>query len=323
MNELNIITLEMPILLSVALGWIVVRIRLLEISSAEVLSTLFLHVFAPALIISLLAKQQLASLLDIPFILATLSLMVGLYVGLFVINRVLLKREIGVSAFAAFSGTKFNTVVVGLPVLLANLGHRAIIPTVINLVAAYFTILPLTLILSNISRSGGAAIEAARSVVLSALKKTITHPLVVATILGLLLASTGVALPGWLDQTLLTVGGAAIPSALFAVGMTLSAPSIRENATEIALISAVREILSPVLAIIVAKVFGLSPVFAIALILSFSLPTAKMVLPLAEEQGTYTEQAAGIIAVTTTSMVAVLPVVIWVCEHLWPNVVGR
>lgn len=322
MSELNVIALQVPILLSIAVGWLIVQIRLIEASSADVLSKLFLYVFAPALIVQLLAKQQLASLFDISFILATLFMMLGLYGGLFMVNAILLRRGLGVSAFASFAGTKFNTVVVGLPVLLANLGHHAIAPTIINLVAAYFTILPLTLILSNVSQSGSVLGEAAQGVVLTAVKKVITHPLVVATALGLLLSGTGVALPVWLDKTLLTLGGAAIPSALFAVGMTLSVASIRENEAEIAWVSAVRMILSPALAIVVAKLFRLSPVFSIALIVSFSLPTAKMVLPLAEENGTYIEQASGIITVTTVSMVAVLPVVIWACERLWPGVVG-
>ncbi|MDD2902609.1 MAG: AEC family transporter [Syntrophales bacterium] len=322
MSELDIIALEVPILLTVAVGWLIVRIRLLRASSADVLNTLFLHVFAPALIVSLLAKQQLASLLDIPFILATLLLMLGLYGGLFLAHAVLLKRTLAVSAFAAFAGTKFNTVVVGLPVLVANLGHHAIVPTIINLVAAYFTILPLTLILSGIPPSGSARGTAVWGVVLAAVKKAITHPFVVATVLGLFLAGTGAALPVWLDKTLLTVGSAAIPSALLAVGMALSAPSIRENLAEIAGVSAVRVILSPALAILVAKLFRLSPVFAIALVVSFSLPTAKMVLPLAEEHRTYVKESAGIIAVTTASLVAVVPVVIWVCERLWPGFVG-
>jgi len=322
MSELDIIALEIPILLTVAVGWLIVRIGLLRASSADVLNTLFIHVFGPALIVFLLAKQQLASLLDISFILATLFLMLGLYGGLFLVNAVLLKRTFAVSAFAAFAGTKFNTVVVGLPVLVANLGHHAIIPTIINLVAAYFTILPLTLILAAISSSGSARGTAVWGVALAAVKKAITHPFVVATILGLFLSGMGVVLPGWLDKTLLTLGSAAISSALLAVGMALSAPSIRENAAEIAGVSAVRMLLSPALAIIVAKMFGLSPVFAIALIVSFSLPTAKMVLPLAEEHRTYVKQAAGIITVTTASMVAVLPIVIWVCERLWPGFVG-
>ena len=83
-----------------------------------------------------------------------------------------------------------------------------------------------------------------------------------------------------------------------------------------------RVILSPALAFLVAKLFGLSPVFAVALVVSFSLPTAKMVLPLADENKTYVKQAAGIIALTTVSLVVVWPIVIWVCERLWPGVVG-
>jgi predicted permease len=322
MSELEVITLVLPVLLPVGVGWLIVRINLLKASNADVLATLFLHVCAPALIVMLLAGQDLASLIEPRLILATLFLMLGLYGGLFVAHALVLRRGLGVSAFAAFAGTKFNAVVVGFPVLLATVGHHAIVSTTINIVIGYFTILPLTLILSDVSKSGGKSGAAVVEALLATLKKAVIHPLVVATILGLLLAGTGVHLPDWLDKTLLTLGSAAIPTALLAVGMSLNALSMRENAAEIAWMSAARVILSPALAIVVAKVFGLSSVFAIALVVSFSLPTAKMVLPLAEEHGTYVKQAAGIIAVTTASLVVLWPFVIWMCERLWPGVVG-
>jgi predicted permease len=118
------------------------------------------------------------------------------------------------------------------------------------------------------------------------------------------------------------LGEGAIPAALLAVGMSLNTLSFRENAAEIAWISSVRVILSPVLALFCAKLFGLPPVFAIALVVSFSLPTAKMVLPLADENGIYVQPAAGIIALTTVSLAIVWPLVLWVCEYLWPGVIG-
>lgn len=322
MNELQIIAVILPILFQVAAGWLIVRMNLLKASDAEILSTVFLYVCAPALIIDDLSKEQLASLIEPRFILATIFLLLVLFGGLFLVHFVLLGRKLDASAFAAFAGTKFNAVIIGLPILTATVKHHAIVTMTINLVAGYVTILPLTLIMADISKVGQTRGTETGKIVLKVLCKALCHPLILSTALGLLLAGAGVRLPGWLDAALLTLGGATIPIALLAVGMSLSGLSLRENAVEIVCMSSARMILSPILAVLTAQLLALPPVFAVALVVSFSLPTAKMVLPLANEHKTYVNQSAGIIAVTTASLVVVWPVVIWICEHLWPGIVG-
>jgi len=322
MNELQIMGLVVSIIAPVVVGWVIVRMVWMEASADQVLTWLFLHVCTPPLIVVLLAQQDLATLIDLRFILETLVMLFLIYVGLLLVHTRLLKRRLGVAAMAAFAGTKFNTVILGLPVLLEIIGHHAIVPTIINLFAGYFTILPITLICTYATRVGDGGTLPMATVFLRALKKAITHPLVLATLVGLLLAGLELRLPLWLEKTLLTFGDAAIPLALIAVGMSLNAAGVRANAIEIFLMSAVRVILSPALAIIIAMVFNLQPVFAIALVISFSLPTAKMVFPLAKEEGFYVEQSAGIISMTTVSLLLVWPIVIWICEPLWPGVIA-
>jgi malonate transporter len=322
MSELQIFGLVMSIIAPVTVGWVIARMRWLESSADQVLSWLFLHVCTPPLIVVLLAKQDLATLLDARFILATLVLLLLIYLGLLQVHTRLLGRRLREAAMAAFAGTKFNTVIIGLPVLLATIGHHAIVPTIINLVAEYFTILPVTLLCTSPALAGGIFGRRVAAVFAQALKKTITHPLVVSTLVGLSWAGLELPLSPWLEKILLSVGNAAIPLALIAVGMSLNAAGVRAYVFEISWMSAVRVILSPTLAIVIAMVLGLQPVFAIALVISFSLPTAKMVLPLAEEQGVYVEQTAGIITVTTLSLLLVWPVAIWICEQLWPGVVA-
>ena len=321
MNELQIIGLVVSIIAPVAVGWVIVRMGWMDAGADQILTWLFLHVCTPPLIVVLLAKQDLVTLVDLRFILATLAMLLLIYVGLLLVHTRLLRRRLGVAAMAAFAGTKFNTVIVGLPVLLATLGHHAIVPTIINLVAGYFTILPITLFCTQAARAQRSKVPVA-AIFIQALKKVITHPLIVATLIGLLLSGLELRLPPWLEKTLLTFGNASIPLALLAVGMSLNAAGVRANAIEISWMSTVRVILSPALAIAIAMAFDLQPVFAVALVISFSLPTAKMVLPLAREQGLYVEQTAGIITVTTSSLLFVWPVVIWICEQFWPGVVG-
>lgn len=321
MNETQVLALMLPVFLPIATGWLTTKAKLLDVSSAEVLSKLFLYVCAPSLIIVDLSRERLSSLIEPRLILATLLLMLVLYVGLFLIEFELLGRKSDVCAFAAFAGTKFNAIVIGFPILFATVRHHAIVTMTINVVIGYFTILPLTLILSSVSGMGCATGPTLRKVLWKSTQKAVTHPLVMTTIIGLILAGVGVHIPESLDATLLSLGEAAIPIALLAVGMSLSAVRIRTNVAEIIGISAVRMILSPTLAIIFARLFKLPPVFAVALVVSFSLPTAKMVLPLAIEHETYVPQSSGIIAMTTASLIIVWPVVILLCERLWPGVI--
>lgn len=321
MTELQIIALILPVLLPVAVGQLIVRLKLFTAAQAEVPSRLFLYVCGPALIVGDLAKEQLSALIEPKFICATVALMLGLYLGLLLLHLLLLRRELATSAMAAFAASKFS-VILGLPILLVTVRHHAIITMTINLVAGYFTILPLTLILINMGRCRCIDHKAIGGILLKATGKAFTHPLILTTVLGLTLAGLRVVLPDWFDSTLRVLGQGAIPLALLAVGMTLSWSCLQEHAGEILGMSCARMLVSPALALLVARLFDLPPVFAVALVVSFSQPSAKMTLPLAQQYDVYTKQTAGLVAVTTAAVAVVWPVVLWICEQTWPGVVG-
>jgi len=324
MDELRIFELVLPVLAPVLVGWLAVRLRLLAAGDAKALTSAYLYIFLPALIVGHLAKQNLAALFDARFILATLALMLGIYGFILLLHRFALRRPLADSVMAAFACAKFNAVVVGLPLLLIAIGKQAIVAVVLNLVIGYFTILPLTLFLLEIAKGNETGSTVGLTTILvRALRHTILDPLILATLAGLALAALKVTLPGWLDQTLVTLGSAAIPVPLVAVGMAMSAVSFHDNLGEVLWVSMVRVVASPLLAIVIARAFGLSPVYSIALVISFSLPTAKMAFAIAESHGVYERAMAAIVAITTLSLVVVYPVFLWICERLWPGVVGK
>jgi malonate transporter and related proteins len=324
MNELRLFELVLPVLAPVLVGWLAVRFKLLAAGDAKSLTSAYLYIFLPALIVGHLAKQNLAALFDVRFILATLTLMLGIYGFILLLHRFVLRRPLGDSVLAAFACAKFNAVVVGLPLLLIAIGKQAIIAVIINMLIGYFTILPLTLFLLDFAKaeeSGGAVRFSA--VAGSAMRHTILDPLILATLVGVAIAALKVGLPTWLDETLVTLGGAAIPVPLVAVGMAISGVSFREGIGEVLWVSMVRVVASPVLAILIAVAFGLSPIYSIALVISFSLPTAKMAFAIAESHGVYGRAMAAIVTITTLSLVVIYPVFLWICERLWPGMVGK
>lgn len=320
MSDLKLVALILPVMVPVLIGWLAVRLRVLKASDSNALSAAYLHVFLPALIIYHLATQKLSALFNGPFILATATSMLAIYGLVLLVYKLVLGRPLDTSALAAFAASKFNAVVLGLPLLLIAIGRTAVNAVIINVVLGYFTILPLTLVLLEISKERGSL--RLPTLLAKAIRHAAFDPLVIVTAVGLVLAAMRVEMPSWVSQSLFTLGSAAVAVPLLAVGMTMSEIHFNENLGDVALISAARVIASPVLAIGVSKLFALSPAYAIALVVSFSLPTAKMAFALAEAHGVYVRPLAAILAVTTISMVISYPVIIWVCESLWPGIIG-
>jgi len=319
-NELRMVETILPVLIPVLVGLAVVRAGLLQQQDAKALSSSFLYIFLPALIIGHLATQDLRSLFDVRFIAATAALICIIYLGAFLFNRIFLKRSLTIAALSAFACSKFNAVVVGLPLLVVAIGHPAIIAAVINMILGYVTIFPVTLVLLEIAKERAKGGDAGYgSVILTALRHVAVDPLVIATAVGLLLAAAHIHLPGWGTESLSVLGSAAIPVPLVAVGMTMSSFRLNDSMREAMWVTLVRVIASPILAILFAKLFGLSPVYAIALVISFSLPTAKMAFALAERHGVYEEQMGAIVTLSTVSLVVSFPLFLWICSHLWPG----
>src|SRR5277367_5692859 len=77
MSESQIFEMVLPVLAPVLVGWLAVRLKLLAVGDAKPLTSAYLYIFLPALIIGHLAKQNLAALFDVRFILATLALCWG------------------------------------------------------------------------------------------------------------------------------------------------------------------------------------------------------------------------------------------------------
>src|SRR5277367_302959 len=241
MSESQIFEMVLPVLAPVLVGWLAVRLKLLAVGDAKALTSAYLYIFLPSLIVGHLAKQNLAALFDVRFIVATLALMLGIYGFILLLHRFVLRRPLGDSVMAAFACAKFNAVVVGLPLLLIAIGKQAIVAVILNMLIGYFTILPLTLFLLEFAKAeeSGDAVKF-KAVAGTAMRHTILDPLILSTLAGLAMAAVHVGLPGWLDQTLFTLGSAAIPVPLVAVGMAISGVSFKENIGEVLWVSIVR-----------------------------------------------------------------------------------
>lgn len=165
-----------------------------------------------------------------------------------------------------------NLAGVGLPIVSSVLGPTGTVPVAVALAAGSILISPLTLIIveMGVARSHGAGISAAQ--ILTAIRRALTKPIVLAPALGILLSVTGLELDALAHACLSLIGSAAAGVALFLTGLILSAQSFRLDWKVVAA-TAASDVVRPLLAVAVVYCFPISPEAARTAILLAAVPS--------------------------------------------------
>ncbi len=145
------------------------------------------------------------------------------------------------------------------------------------------------------------------------------NPLIVATALGLAANFAGFRIPAWLEPTVLRVGGASLPLGLMAAGAGMQLGHLAQQKALSVSLLAIRHLLLPVIAALLALAFRLDAVQATILLAFSALPTASSCYVLAARMGYNGAYVAGLITVSTLLGLASLPLALGL---LRPWVVG-
>ena len=176
--------------------------------------------------------------------------------------------------------------------------------------SASITLLVMTTLLSHDAASGQLG-RALRDTVLSMLR----NPLLLAVLTGLGFSASGFQLPNLPEQFLKMLAGAAAPTALFALGITLVGQPVRAALSELTAISLLKLIVHPAL---MAAVFLLwpadqpiDPLWIQLAVLFASLPIAANVFALSQFYNVYTGRTATAIMLTTICASVTVPVILF------------
>jgi hypothetical protein len=134
-----------------------------------------------------------------------------------------------------------------------------------------------------------------------------TNPLIIATVSGLVFNLAGLRLPAWLEPTLARMGSAAVALGLMTAGAGLQFAMLAAHKTLTAGILAIKHLLLPLVAWMLARLFHLDPVQT-AIVLAFSaMPTASSSYVLAARMGYNGPYVAGLVTLSTILGLASLP----------------
>lgn len=305
---LAILLKTLPFFMLIGLGWWAGRAKFFTPEATAYLTKFVFYFALSAMLFKFAANLSLADIWDGPLAAAYLSACVVVYllaVAVALWRRVTVE-EAAVEAQCAVIG---NTGFLGIPMLTVLLGAGAA-PTIILLLAIDLIVFSsvITLVITG-RREGKVTLGLFRVLGIGLLK----NPMIVSMVLGLLWSSSGVAVPGPVNDFLTILGAAATPGALFAIGASLAERSAERLAVA-AWLTVCKLVLHP-LAVALA-VFVLFPVDAFragVAVSAAALPVAGNIFILAQHYRVAPQRVSAAILVSTTfSILTVTAVVAWV-----------
>jgi len=301
----------LPFFLIVGLGYGAGRIGFFPPDATAYL-TKFVFFFAlSALLFRFAANLRFSDILDTDFLLAYLAATVAVYL-IATLAAVLRRVSIPEAAFEAQCAVIGNIGFLGLPMLAALMGERAILGIMMMLAVDLLVFSSLVVILVTGSREGRVRLRTLGIVGLGILK----NPMIVSTVLGFGWSAAGWPIPAPMESFLAILGAAATPGALFAIGASLAGRSAARLSVA-SWIAGLKLVAHPAACALTALVlWPVDPSLAAVMIAAAALPVAGNVFMLASHYGVAPQRVSTAILVSTALSVVTLPVVLGLVEGL-------
>ncbi|MGB7381923.1 MAG: AEC family transporter [Rhodococcus sp. (in: high G+C Gram-positive bacteria)] len=288
----------------IALGYLLARFEVLGEHGQFVLSRLVFFVATPALLFVTLGTSDLSVILSpILVITGTTALMVGAIH--FLIAKLLLDRAVPEATIGGLAASYVNAANLGIPIAVYVLGDATFVAPLLLFQIVIYS--PIALTILDLSTRGKKA--SIRNIVVT----PFTNPIVLAGAAGLALSISGLTLPDALMQPFELVGGAAVPGALLAFGLSLYGTRVLQRGVsprrDVALASTLKMVLQPLLGFSMALAMGLEGQQLFAITVISALPTAQNVFVFASRYNRGVVLARDTAFVTTLVSVPVIAAV--------------
>lgn len=261
---------------AIVVGWIIGRIDLLGPHGRHVLSRLTFFVLSPFLLFVVLATADVHTLFSALLPVSAIAA-VSVFAVYVVVARFVWRRSVGETLIGTLSAGQVNSNNIGIPLSLYLLGSAAYPAPVILLQLIVFT--PLTMAIFE-------AISTGQRRAWPILRRTLTNPLVVGSVLGVAVSLSGIDLPAMVYEPARLIADACVPVLLISYGISLYGQRVlgaSGRRRDILLASALKLFVMPLVAWSTARfLFGLDDHDVLVITVLAALPTAQNVFNYAQ-----------------------------------------
>ncbi len=307
----EIINLALPFFALIVLGVLAARRWQVGEHGLAWLNIFLVYFALPALIFLVVSASPIEELSNWTFFGATASVTAIIFLAVLVLSRGLLGAELKTAALQGTSGSYGNVGYMGLPLSVAFFGPEAAVPAALVFCFDCALQFIMTPFFATLAHEQGEDAHW-KDVSLRIAKQVLTHPFIVATILGVLASALHLEVPVALHTILDMLMKAAGPTALFALGVTVGMRRFSGIGPDLLLVSGMKVFVQPVLAfLVVSLVPGTPPLWLHVAVLMAALPTASNAFILASQYKVYVEGASTAVIVTTVLSALTIPAIIY------------
>ncbi|AOD22074.1 MULTISPECIES: AEC family transporter [Rhodococcus] len=288
----------------IAIGFTLGRLGTLGHEAQTVLSRLVFFVATPALLFDVLATSDLSVIFS-PNLYIAAATAFAVAIVHFVVAKLWLRRAVPEATIGALCAGYVNSANLGIPIAVFVLGDASFVAPLLLFQIVVLSPIALTMLDLSTMRAGVSLLDT--------LLAPFKNPIVLAAAAGLAIAISEWTPPEALLQPFHLLGGASVPGALLAFGLSLQGVRVLEKGTsprrDIALASVLKILAQPVLAYLMGRfVFGLDGHALFAVVVVAALPTAQNVFVYASAYGRGTVLARDAALVTTIASIPAIGV---------------
>lgn len=302
---LDIFLQTLPFFLIIGLGYGAARSAFFSDEATAWLTRFVFYFALSALLFRFSANLTFAEIFDIRFIAAYLW-GTGFVYGLVLLVAFLRGASVAEAAVEGQCGVVGNVGFLGVPMLTLLMGEAAIGPVMLVLSVDLIVFGSLIVILLSGARGGSVGMGVLRDVGLGLVR----NPMIMSIALGLVWSALRLPIPGVMNDFLTTLGGAATPGALFAIGASLASKSA-ERPFVAGWLSLSKLVLHPgAVAFSALYLFPVARFDAAVMICAASLPVAGNAYIFAQHYQVVPQRASAAILISTALAVFSVSLVI-------------
>lgn len=295
----------------IAIGYICAKIVKLPKGGLAWMQFFIIYVTLPCLFFRLIADKPLEELANWPYVMAT-TLATYCVFALAFAAGMWHTRDMPQAVMQGVAGSYSNIGYMGPPLILAALGPAASAPVVLIFVfdnLLLFTLIPLLMAIAGVEK------KSALATVSDVVRKVVTHPFNLATVVGVVFSYYSLSLPTALDTMTLWFANAAAPAALFFLGVTVALSPAGRPPPEVPALVFIKLVVHPLLIwVLLSAVGDFDPLWVYAAIIMAALPPAMNIFVISTQYNVGVERASACVLVGTIVSVFTLTGFLWMIK---------
>ncbi len=306
----------LPLFVVIFAGFFAGKVRFFDEGGIKALVTFVFNFAMPPFIFRLMAETDLAEIAQWSFVGAyAVSMLTMLVIGAAAGLLLFAMRPSGM-IIQGFGSAFSNGLLLGLPLMVWLFGEQGAVPVllILTLDAVSFPTVTLLLEVARGGRGAGTLRMAGQT-----LRAIALNPIIMATICGILFGLSGAVLPEVVDRTVGFIGQAGPPTALFALGASLSLRKIAGSLGAAGVMVVCKLLVHPFLVwLLVAQVLDLEPFWVNAAVIFAACPVGANVFIFAQHYEAGVEAASSAIVISTGLAMITISALLLILQPISP-----